>query len=275
MPLALALPRPAARWLRSIGAMFVVAALLLGPLAVTTQAASTVKMEARVLLQGHARVGSWMAIQIAFTNDSPAIKGEVRLAGGASGRTRFSVPVDLPTNSRQAYVLHAQPPAFGRSVKLELISGGTTIASADVSYLIHDAAQLVVGVIAEQPQGIVAELNLEPNANGIAPSILALGIADLPDRLEAWGTLDRLVWQDVDSNQLSTDQLAALRGWIAGGGELVIAGGTAGIGTLSGFPDGRSPGTPNERAEISRWSASSRGMIVAEEGRDVGRIACG
>ena len=119
MPLALALPRPAARWFRALGAMFVVAALLLGPLAVTAQAANTVKMEAKVLLQGHARVGSWMAIQIAFTNDGPAVKGEVRLAGGASGRTRFSVPVDLPTNSRQAYVLHAQPPAFGRSVKVE------------------------------------------------------------------------------------------------------------------------------------------------------------
>ena len=130
MPLALALPRPAARWFRALGAMFVVSALLLGPLAVTTQAASTVKMEAKVLLQGHARVGSWMAIQIAFSNDGPAVKGEVRLAGGASGRTRFSVPVDLPTNSRQAYILHAQPPSFGRSVKIELISGGNTIGSA-------------------------------------------------------------------------------------------------------------------------------------------------
>ena len=251
MPLALALPRPAARWFRALGAMFVVSALLLGPLAVTTQAASTVKMEAKVLLQGHARVGSWMAIQIAFSNDGPAVKGEVRLAGGASGRTRFSVPVDLPTNSRQAYVLHAQPPSFGRSVKIELISGGNTIASADVTYLIHDAAQLVVGVIAEQPQGIIAELNLEPNQNGIAPAILALGIADLPDRLEAWGTLDRLVWQDVDSNQLGSDQLAALRGWIAGGGELVIAGGTAGIGTLSGFPEDLLPYRPTATLTVS------------------------
>lgn len=251
MPLAMALPRPAARWIRSLGTLLIVAAVLLGPMAATTQAASSVKMEARVLLQGHARVGSWMAIQVAFTNDGPAVRGEIRLAGGASGRTRFSVPVDLPTNSRQAYVLHAQPPSFGRSVKVELVSGGSTVASADVTYLIHDAAQLVVGVIAEQPQGIIAELNLEPNQNGITPAILALGIADLPERLEAWGTLDRIIWQDVDSNQLSTDQLAALRGWIAGGGQLVIAGGTAGIGTLSGFPDDLLPYRPTATLTVA------------------------
>ena len=46
---------------------------------------------------------------------------------------------------------------------------------------------------------------------------------DLPTRVEAWGALDRLIWQDVDSSQLNTEQLAALRGWVAGGGRLVIA----------------------------------------------------
>lgn len=251
MPLANALPRPVARWLRRASVMLVMFAVLLGPLAISTRAAESVKMEARVLLQGHVRVGSWMAIQVELSNDGPAVKGEIRLAGGASGRTRFSVPVDLPTNSRQSYLLHAQPPAFGRTVKLELVSSGSTIGSAEVTYLIHDAAQLVVGVIAEQPQGIIAELNLDPSASGIAPAVLALGIGDLPDRLEAWGTLDRIIWQDVDSNQLNSEQLTALRGWIAGGGHLVIAGGTAGIGTYSGFPDDLLPYRPTATLNVA------------------------
>ncbi|MES2209472.1 MAG: hypothetical protein V4515_04715 [Chloroflexota bacterium] len=257
MPLANALPRPAARWLRPISAIVVVLAVLLGPLAVSTRAAEQVRMDARVLLQGHARVGAWMAIQIELSNDGPAVKGEIRLAGGASGRTRFSVPVDLPTNSRQTYVLHAQPPAFGRTMKVELVSGDATIGRADVTYLIHDATQLVVGVIAEQPQGIIAELNLDPNTNGIAPAILALGVSDLPDRLEAWGTLDRIIWQDVDSNQLTGEQLAALRGWVAGGGRLVIAGGTAGIGIFSGFPDDLLPYRPTATLDVAPTSLTS------------------
>ena len=164
-------------------------------------------MNAKVLLQGHARVGSWMAIQVDLSNTGPAVKGELQLNGGASGHTRFSVPVDLPTTARQAYLLHAQPPAFGRSVKVDLVSGGSSIASADVGYLVHDASQLVVGIVAEQPEGIIRELNLDPGSSGLAPAIVSLGVADLPDRLEAWGTLDRLIWQDVDSNALTPGQL--------------------------------------------------------------------
>ena len=40
-------------------------------------------------------------------------------------------------------------------------------------------------------------------------------------RVEAWGALDRLIWQDVDSNQLdAASSSTALRGWVAGGGRL-------------------------------------------------------
>ena len=259
MPLATALPRPAARWLRHALACLFAAAVALGPVALSASAAESVGLEARVLLQGHTRVGSWMAIEVQFTNDGPAVRGELRIAGGTQGRTRFSVAVDLPTDSRKTYVLHAQPPAFGRNVKVELVSGGTTVASADVAYLAHDSSQLIVGVVAERPQGIIGELDLDPSINGAAPAIVSLGIADLPERVEGWTTLDRLIWQDVDSNLLTDAQLDALRGWIAGGGRLIVAGGTAGIGTLSGFPDDLIPFRPTATVDIA--PASIAGLV--------------
>ncbi len=259
MTLAHALPRPPATRLRAAATALAVLTLLLGPLALTTRAASSVTMEARALLVGHARVGSWMAIQVQLSNDGPAVKGEIRLAAGSTGRTRFSVPVDLPTNSRQSYVLHAQPPTFGRTVKVELVSGSESLVVADVPYTAHDGAQLVIGVLAEKPQGIVGQLHLDPSPNGSAAAIVTLGVADLPDRLEAWGTLDRLIWQDVDSSTLNIAQLTALRGWIAGGGRLVIAGGTAGLGTLSGFPDDLLPYRPTATVDVA--PAAMTGLI--------------
>ena len=39
-------------------------------------------MEARALVQGHARTGSWMAIRVDLANDGPAFAGELRLVGG-------------------------------------------------------------------------------------------------------------------------------------------------------------------------------------------------
>ncbi|MEO5704544.1 MAG: hypothetical protein ABIR64_06065, partial [Candidatus Limnocylindrales bacterium] len=116
---------------------------------------------------------------------------------------------------------------------------------ATVAYLVHETNQLVVGVLAERPAGIVAGLKLPANAFGVAPAIIPLTLADLPERAEGWGALDRLVWQDIDSNQLSLDQMNALRRWIAAGGRLVIVGGSAGIGTLSAFPDDLLPYRPS------------------------------
>src|SRR5262245_39891634 len=56
----------------------------LGPMAVPAFAADSnaPTMEARVLLGGHARVGSWMAVEVHLTNDGPSVTGELRLDGG-------------------------------------------------------------------------------------------------------------------------------------------------------------------------------------------------
>ena len=132
------------------------------------------------------------------------------MAGGAQGRTRFGQVVDLPTLSDKTFVLYAQPPAFGRELEVALVDGEQVIAKAKVGFKIHDGTQLIVGVVAERPGDIVGAIDLLPNQNQLAPVIVPLDPEDLPERVEAWGGLDRLVWQDLDSNRLTTGQLASL-----------------------------------------------------------------
>ena len=208
-------------------------------------------MEARVLLGGHARVGSWMAIEVHLRNDGPSLTGELRLDNGSQTRTQYGTPVDLPTGSDKIYLLYAQPPGFGREIKVDLVEGDDEIANARAEYAVRDASQLVVAIVAERPQGIVGGLSLPPNQQQQAPVTLALSPADLPSRVEAWGAIDRLVWQDVDSNLLEPDQLAALQGWLAAGGRMVIAGGTAGPATLSAFPDTILPYRPLATTDVA------------------------
>jgi hypothetical protein len=231
-------------------ALLAVGLVALGPLAVTGSAAGELTMNARILMQGHARSGSWAAIEVDLKNDGPSIQGELRMDGGTQGNARFAMAVDLPTGSHQAYILHAQPPAFGRNVKVDLVANEQVVQTANVAYLVHEATQLVVGVIAERPQGLVSQIDLPPNPFGAAPAVVTLGVADLPERAEGWSVLDRLVWQDIDSNQLSAPQLDALRRWIASGGRLVIVGGSAGIGTLSAFPDDMLPYRPTATIDL-------------------------
>jgi hypothetical protein len=210
---------------------------LLGAAPGPAAAADGPQMDAQVLLQGHARLGSWLAIEVRLQNEGAPVVGELRLQGGSQGGTRFSVPVDLPSPADKRYTLYAQPPSFGQQIEVALVVGDQTIASKKVAFTLHDASQLTIGVVAAQPAGIVSGIQLPAVQNTSNPVVIPLGVADLPERLEAWSALDRLIWQDVDSNQLSTKQVAALRGWLALGGRLIVVGGTSGPSVLSGFPD--------------------------------------
>lgn len=253
-------PRPAARRLRSsrlpVRALAVVGLLMLasvavGPAVRPVAAAAGVTLDARAMLAGHGRVGSWMAVAVTVANDGPAITGEVRLAGGAQGRTRFGLPVDLPTGSRKSLELYIQPPAFGQSVEVSLVTAAGTAASAKVSYSVPDSNQLVVGVVAERPAPIIAALRLPTGIGGAPAIVVPLTVADLPGRVEAWDPIDRLVWQDTDSSSLRPEQVAALRGWIAGGGRLTIIGGTIGAVALAGLPDDLLPFRPTTTRDVS------------------------
>jgi len=208
-------------------------------------------LEAKPMLGGHTRLGTWMAIEVHVKNDGPPITGEIRVPGGTQGRTSFGMPIELPTQSDKTVRIYTQPPAFGQNVEVSLVDGTTVIATTKAAFTLHDPTQLVVGVVAERPENIVGSIDLLPNANNIAPLTIPLGPGDLPDRLEAWGTLDRLVWQDVDSSRLSSEQLAALKAWVAGGGRLVIVGGTVGPASLSSFPDSILPYRPTSTIDVA------------------------
>jgi hypothetical protein len=240
---------------RALLALAVGALLLLGlpwpggP--VTVDAAGEVPtMAARALLQGHVRQGAWFAIAVDLENAGPTVNGELRVGGGADSRTRFGTPVELATGSRKTYLLYAQPPTFGGTMKVQLVSGDRVVSEAKVAIALHDGMQSVVGVMSENPAKLVSELRLLPGQSGAAPAIAALAPADLPERIQAWSALDRLVWQDVDAASLTPAQLACLRGWLAAGGRLVIVGGTAGADSLTGFPDELLPFRPDAILDI-------------------------
>ncbi len=122
--------------------VFGLLAAALGVLAGPVAAADAPTMTARVLVGGHARIGSWVAISVHLHNDGPAVSGELRVASGTQGETRFGTAVDLPTQSDKTYVLYAQPPTFGTQLDVLLVEGDRTIASVKARFTSHEASQL-------------------------------------------------------------------------------------------------------------------------------------
>ena len=127
-----------ARLALRLGSVVAAAAMVLGPLALAGSAAGPLNMNARVLLEGHARGGSWAAVEVDLQNGGPPITGELQMNGGSASNARYAMAVDLPTNSHQTYVLHAQPPAFGRNVTVDLVADGQKLASVSVAYVVHE-----------------------------------------------------------------------------------------------------------------------------------------
>ncbi len=245
----------------------------IGPAATAALAADAPTMTARVLLQGHARLGSWIAIEVHLVNSGPSISGELRLQGGTQGGTRFATAVQLDSPSDKTFVLHAQPPSFGEDLEVVLASGDQVLRRQKVAVTIHDGGQLIVGVVAEQAPRIVGSLSLPAVQNQQPAVVVPLTVADLPTRIEAWSALDRLIWQDVDAATLSTEQLTALRGWLALGGRLVIVGGTAGIGSLGGFPDDLLPYRPTATIDVAAASLASLLGTTPKDAADVPAMA--
>jgi hypothetical protein len=257
------------RALSVAAAVLVAATAVGGPAATIAAAADGPEMTARVLLQGHARLGAWLAIDVRLQNEGAPIVGELRLEGGAQGGTRFSVPVDLPSPSDKRYTLYAQPPALGQTIDVGLVVGNETVATEKVMFTVHDPRQLTVGVVAAEPAGIVSGIQLPAVQNSANPVIIPLDVADLPERIEAWAGLDRLIWQDVDSNTLTADQVAAMRGWLALGGRLIVVGGTTGPGVLSGFPDTILPYRPTTTLDVAPDSLTTLLSQVPAEAEDI------
>ena len=74
MPRPPFMPRrsPGARHASWIVAVFALIVTALGPVAAPVAAAEGLTMETRILLGGHARLGSWVAIAVHLKNDGPA-----------------------------------------------------------------------------------------------------------------------------------------------------------------------------------------------------------
>jgi hypothetical protein len=266
-------PRRIRRPIAVFAAAWLAVAGLVGGSAGPAAAADPPAMTARVMLQGHARLGSWIAIQVHLHNEGPSVSGELRLQGGAQGGTRYATLVELDSPSDKDWILYAQPPSFGQQLEVDFASGGTIIARQNVAVTIHDPGQLTVGVVADQAAPIVGTLSLPAIQNQQPAVVFPLAVGDLPTRIEAWSALDRLVWQDVDASSLSSEQLAALRGWLALGGRLVIVGGTTGVGSLGGFPDDILPYRPTATIDVAAASLASLLGSVPKDATDVPAMA--
>ena len=249
-------------YLAALLALILSAAAVSGALAAspapTQDPNAPVKIDAHALLGGNVRPGAWTAVEVHVTNDGPAIVGELRIRGPQQGQSRYGVEADLPTGAKQEFTLYAQTALFGSRLFVDLVTGEQVLATQTVTIHSHDAYSPIVAVIAEKPAGLLPDVTAAMTTPNVQPAtVITLGVADLPARIEAWAAIDRLIWQDVDASLLSSAQLEALRLWVGAGGRLTLLGGSTGPGTLRAFGTELLPFDPNHTVDVAAADLTS------------------
>ncbi|MFZ0544310.1 MAG: hypothetical protein WAM60_02660 [Candidatus Promineifilaceae bacterium] len=192
------------------------------------QQAEPITISASAGFDGYYKAEFWVPVQINVSNTGPAITGNLEVTIGSSttgNQIVYTSPIDLPTQSNKRITTYVYIPTLLTSLNVELVDEkGTAVATARTNTLARlDQESLLYGVVSTEANELAF---LEDVDGGRSKAAVAfLGIEDLPEAGTAWNALDILVFQDADSGQLTAEQLAALKGWISTGGQLVVSGG--------------------------------------------------
>ncbi|MEM7334842.1 MAG: hypothetical protein AAF490_22385 [Chloroflexota bacterium] len=200
--------------------------LLLAPLQpITAQENSGLSLSYTFGFDGTYKVGYWFPIQVELSNSGPSIEGELLFEAGDSGDSvRYSAPLSLPTQSNKVIELTVNVDRLTNQALVVRSDDGTVLLREPITRVnVLPGNGLLYGVVSSDG----GELAYLESLNGAfsQAGVAFLDIEDLPETAVPWANLDVLIFNDIDSSQLSSNQLFALQQWIESGGQFVVTGG--------------------------------------------------
>lgn len=194
------------------------------------------------------RSGKWVPIAVTLSNTGDPVTGQLQLqlSSGVGGSAldypsnTVSTGVEMPTNSRKVVWLYARLDRPGAGALDVSFSGrGISVPTQSVSVTQPDSEQRQVMVVSDTDIGLGGTLrslraqalfpggrapgNVATGQNPVIP--FAFGRADVPDRWIGFESADLVVLGDFPHSALSPQQIEALRGYVQGGGTLIVMGG--------------------------------------------------
>lgn len=198
-----------------------------------------VLMTAKAGFDGSCKDNTWIPVLITLENKGPDLDGqvEIRIPGATTNTIRYTYPVSLPGVSRKEFTVYIFPETYMSNLEVSFISGNKEVAVAKPRLDCLTQSDLLFGVLSENPSIFNVLADLDP-PNGTA-RVAPLALAELPDKAQAWESLDVLVISNIDTGALTLAQRDSLAAWVSQGGQLIITGGpdwqktAAGLGEIS------------------------------------------
>ena len=198
-------------------------------------AAPIISLSAEAGYGGYTKTYAWTPVRVSVGNVGDPVEAVIQLASSdANNPVKTRASVSLPRGARRVLTLYAAPGINAITVQaLDATNAPLAAATPTVRPLgTGDHLTLVISdpadayaFLADRPapakRGYVAQLRAEQT----------------PDLLAALDGLDQIVIGNADSGAFSAAQRAAIRAWVLGGGQLVIAGGPGAALSGRGFAD--------------------------------------
>lgn len=188
---------------------------------------------------GYFKVGHWFPIQVEVSNSGTSIEGELVYQAGdpAFGDViSYSTPLSLPTQSNKIVTLYVNSGnKSGHTVKI-LTDNGAEVLSQTLSGITSLPLDALLYGVVSSDGGELAYLERITGSASTA-QVAFFSLDSLPETAVSFNNLDILIFNDVDTTQLTSAQLSALNSWIETGGQFVVTGGNGWEKTVTAVND--------------------------------------
>lgn len=220
---------------------------------------------------GWYRAGQWVPLRVFVDSTDRNIDGflQVRvnntLSAASQLETVYRTPFNITAGTNKEVFLYVSLDDFTNEVTVEFVDSDGRVAierREPLQQLGYD--DILYAVVTDSSVGVL-DVSRERIGRGESYQV-RLGVEDIPPNVDALRSLDALVFTDVNSAELSSDQQMAVQDWVFAGGYLLVTGGSNWQRTTSGLLD-ILPAQPTEVLTVDDISVI--GEFVASPNEDL------
>lgn len=200
------------------------------------QAPGLIDMNVSVGFAGRFRDNGWTPVQISIKNNgSRSFIGDlvVRPERSRGVTNPVGTPVSLAPDTQQMFTLYVSLRSFADLVRVELMTSDGLLAAE---------TELTVSAVLPRERlylrvtdGLSRPVDLSAAAS-FGQSVVETDwfVSNLPDRSVGLEAVDLMLISNANTGQLTPQQRNAIKEWVAGGGHLIVTGGSAWEATAAG-----------------------------------------
>lgn len=185
------------------------------------------------------RDGEWIPLEVTITNNGRDLRGALQVHAENSSQdteTLYQTPITVARDSSKTIFLYVSLAERDAEIEVEVVDNSGRILKVETARLTQlSSRDVLYAVVTESPVGAVTMTNRPVGRGNSYQSLISL--RNLPTQADAMRALDVLLFFDVDTGNLSTDQREAIQKWVVGGGHLIIHGGPNWQRTTAGLMD--------------------------------------